>query len=242
MAENLALMQDLRLGEMFELPTPAGLLKLPIAGIIRDYSDQLGTVFLDRAVYQRYWNDDTANMFRVYLKPGAGVLTVKESILERYGSQRRLFVITNVELRDYIFKLLDQWMAMIYAQVMVAVLVAILGIVNTLTVSITDRRRELGVLRAVGAMRQQIRHTIWMEAASIGLLGLVLGWALGASYLYYHLKVLARDLVGLPLDYSFPVEITAVLFPVILAAAFLSALGPAESAVRGSLVEALEYE
>ncbi len=49
-------------------------------------------------------------------------------------------------------------------QIAVAVLVAVLGIVNALTVSITDRRRELGVLQAVGALRQQIRHTVWMEA------------------------------------------------------------------------------
>ena len=49
-------------------------------------------------------------------------------------------------------------------QIAIAVLVAILGIVNTLTVSITDRRRELGVLQAVGALRGQIRRTIWIEA------------------------------------------------------------------------------
>ena len=61
--------------------------------------------------------------------------------------------------------------------VFVAVLVAILGIVNTLTVSITDRRRELGVLRAVGGLRNQIRGTIWMEALAIGIIGLVLGIA-----------------------------------------------------------------
>ena len=58
-------------------------------------------------------------------------------------------------------------------------LVAILGIVNTLTVSIIDRRRELGVLQAVGGLRNQIRHTIWMEALTIGVVGLVLGFAVG---------------------------------------------------------------
>ena len=63
-------------------------------------------------------------------------------------------------------------------QIAVAVLVAILGIVNTLTVSITDRRRELGVLRAVGGLHGQIRRTIWIEALSVGSFGLVLGLAL----------------------------------------------------------------
>ena len=70
----------------------------------------------------------------------------------------------------------------------IAVLVAILGIVNTLTVSIIDRRRELGVLRAVGGLRRQIRHTIWMEAVAIGVVGLVLGLSFGALNLYYLLR------------------------------------------------------
>ena len=66
--------------------------------------------------------------------------------------------------------------------------VAILGIVNTLTVSIADRRRELGVLRAVGGLRHQIRGTIWLEALAVGAIGLILGLTLGAVNLYYQLE------------------------------------------------------
>ena len=127
-------------------------------------------------------------------------------------------------------------------QIAVAVLVAILGIVNTLTVSITDRRRELGVLQAVGGLHGQIRRTIWIEALSIGTLGLVLGFALGAVNLYYILQIVHRDIAGMRLDYEFPVVGGARARADILGAAFIAAIWPAESAVRGSLVEALEYE
>jgi putative ABC transport system permease protein len=127
-------------------------------------------------------------------------------------------------------------------QIAVAVLVAVLGIVNALTVSITDRRRELGVLQAVGGLRQQIRHTIWMEAAAIGVIGLALGLGLGAIQLYYSVEVARRDLIGIDLGYAYPFGMALALAPIILTAALLAALGPAESAVRGSLVEALEYE
>ena len=89
-------------------------------------------------------------------------------------------------------------------QIAVAVLVAILGIVNTLTVSITDRRRELGVLQAVGGLPGQIRRTIWMEALSIGVLGLILGFAFGALNLYYILQIVHRDIAGMRLAYSIP--------------------------------------
>ena len=136
----------------------------------------------------------------------------------------------------------DQWLSLTSVQIAVAVLVAILGIVNTLTVSITDRRRELGVLRAVGGLRGQIRRTIWIEALTTGTLGLTLGLVLGAVNLYYTLEIGRMDIVGMRFDYRFPVGTAALLVPIMLGAAFVAALWPAESAVRGSLVEALEYE
>ena len=139
-------------------------------------------------------------------------------------------------------KLLDQWFALTYNQIAVAILVAVLGIVNTLTVSITDRRRELGVMQAVGGLRNQIRRTIWIEALSIGVLGLALGYALGAINLYYILQIVHHDIAGMTLEYQFPTTTALALVPTILGAALVAAVWPAETAVHGSLVEALEYE
>jgi putative ABC transport system permease protein len=241
-ADNLAGLAGLKVGSMVDLPTPKGVLRLPVAGIVSDWSDQAGAIFLDWALYRRYWNDDTVTTFRVYLSKGASVEKVKESILAKYAGTSRLFVLTNGEVRRYITGLTDQWMGLAYSQIVVAVLVAILGIVNTLTVSIIDRRRELGVLQAVGALRRQLRHTIWMEALSIGLVGLVLGLGLGAVSLYYVLEMSHRDITGVLLAYRYPFQIAAILVPVMLGAAFVSALWPAEAAARGSLVQALEYE
>ena len=241
-ADNLAQLQRLKLGDMLDVPAPKGLIRLPIVGIIVDYSDQQGTIFMDRSLFMKYWNDDSVNVFRVYLSPGATVPEVRERILEKYAGQRQVFVLTNRELKSYILKVTDQWFGLTSVQIAVAVLVAILGIVNTLTVSITDRRRELGVLQAVGGLRGQIRRTIWLEALSIGTLGLVLGFALGAINLYYILQIVHNDIAGMRLDYSFPIGTVLALVPTILGAAFIAAIWPAESAVHGSLVEALEYE
>ena len=241
-SENLAVLQHLSRGDVLEIPTPGGMLRIPLVGINRDYSDQIGSILIDRSVFEQWWHDDTVNIFRVYLKPGATSVEVKQRILERFSSERRLFVLTNGELRSHILEITGQWFGMTYIQIAIAVLVAVLGIVNTLTVSIIDRRRELGVLQAVGGFRCQVRGTIWMEALSIGLIGLIMGIALGAVSLYCWLQITYHDLAGMRLDYQFPVGIALALVPVILGAAFIAALGPARSAVRGSLVEALEYE
>ncbi len=241
-SDNFAQLQGLSLGEVLEIPAPHGVIRLPIVGIVVDYSDQQGTILMDRSVFQTYWHDDSVNAFRVYLEPQATVPDVKRAILERFSRERQVFVLTNGELKDYILRITDQWFGLTSVQIAVAVLVAILGIVNTLTVSITDRRRELGVLQAVGGLHGQIRRTIWIEALSVAVLGLVLGFGLGAVNLYYILEMVHRDIAGMRLDYMFPVSTVMALAPIILAAAFVAALWPAESAVRGSLVEALEYE
>ncbi|HZP48430.1 MAG TPA: FtsX-like permease family protein [Vicinamibacterales bacterium] len=241
-SDNLAQLQHLRLGDEIDVNAPNGVIRLPIAGIVIDYSDQQGTILMDRRLFIRYWGDDSVNIFRVYLAPGASMPDVRQRIVESFAGVRQVFVLTNADLRQYILKITDQWFGLTSVQIAVAVLVAILGIVNTLTVSITDRRRELGVLQAVGGLHGQIRRTIWLEAVSIAVLGLILGFLVGAIDLYYVLQIVHNDIAGMRLEYEFPFTTVLALVPVMLAAAFVAAVWPAESAVRGSLVEALEYE
>jgi putative ABC transport system permease protein len=215
---------------------------LPVLAITIDYSDQRGALLMDRSLYLEKWKDPTVNLFRVYTKKGIAPEEAKRRILERFGSERKLFVMTNQQVRDYILKVTDQWFGLTYMQIFVAVLVAVLGIINSLTVSITDRRRELGVLQAVGGLRRQVRQAVWMEAIGIGLVSVVLGLVLGGVILQYYLDVIREDLAGLRLEYQYPVRIALMLIPTMLVTAFASALWPAETAVRSSLVEALEYE
>jgi putative ABC transport system permease protein len=131
---------------------------------------------------------------------------------------------------------------MTYLQVFVAVLVAVLGIINTLTVSISDRRREFGLVRAMGGFRAQIRRAVWIEAAAIGVIGSVLGIAFGGIQLYYELQAIKMDLTGFPFPYEFPAGVAAGLIPLILIVSLVAAILPGEAAVRASMAEALEYE
>ncbi|HET9943652.1 MAG TPA: FtsX-like permease family protein, partial [Terriglobia bacterium] len=233
---------NLKMGDIIDLPTPSGVLSLPVVGIIRDYSDMQGSLFIDRKVYVENWKDPTVNIARVYVDEAENRDQVKQRIQTALQGQQHLIILSNAEIREYVFSLVERWFSMSRVQIVVAVVVAILGIVNTLTVSITDRRRELGVLQAVGGLRKQVRRTIWLEALSIGAIGVILGIALGGLNIYYTLGMVRRDLGGLDLDYMFPTPMALALVPIILISAFIAALGPAEAAVRGSLVEALEYE
>jgi putative ABC transport system permease protein len=239
---SFALIQKQKIGDIVDLPTPTGRLSLPIVGIVRDYSDMQGSLFIDRSVYSKWWIDDMANLIRVYIKKGQDAGEVRQRILHALAGRERLLVLTNKEVRAFVMKVLDQWFTITYNQIAVALLVAVFGIVNTLTVSIMDRRRELGVMQAVGGLRNQIRRTVWLEAISISIIGLILGIALGAVNLYYNLGMVKRDIGGLDLAYIFPVSLVLFITPAIIAAAFIAALGPGESAVGRSLAETLEYE
>ena len=195
-ADNLAQLQHLKLGDRLEVPAPNGVIRLPIVGVILDYSDQQGTIFMDRRLFTKYWNDDSVNVFRVYLNPGATVPDVRRRILEQYAGQRQVFVLTNRELKSYILKVTDQWFGLTSVQIAVAVLVAILGIVNTLTVSITVRRRELGVLQAVGGLRGRFgaRSGRGAEHRHAGLRS-----SACAVNLYYVLQIVHTDIAGMRL-------------------------------------------
>ncbi|MGE3844372.1 MAG: FtsX-like permease family protein [Vicinamibacterales bacterium] len=241
-SENFASLQHVQVGDRIVVPSPDGPLDLPVVGVIRDYSDQQGALFIDRDLFMQHWHDDTVDFFRVYVQSGVAAERVRDAILQRFAGHRRLFVLSNHEVRGYVMRLTDQWFSMTWAQLLVAIVVAILGVVNSLTVSVADRRRELGILRAVGGLPHQVRWAIQMEAVTIAVVSVVLGLAVGALHLYCVLEMTSRDFPGLTFDYTYPVAVAASLLPIILLTAAAGAAGPAEEAVRSSLVEALEYE
>jgi putative ABC transport system permease protein len=153
-----------------------------------------------------------------------------------------MFVGVNREVKARVMSNTKQWLGLSYIQIVVAVVVAVLGIANTLLVSVTDRRREFATLRAVGALRINVRLSVWLEAVTIAAIGVILGAAFGAIDLSYQLKVVWRDYAGLTLGYAFPVRLALILGATMICAAWVSALAASEISVRNSLVEALAYE
>src|SRR5215470_9932214 len=110
-SESFATNLKATMGTVVELPTPCGLLKLPVVGIIRDYSDLQGSLVIDRSVYRNWWKDDTVNIARVYVKPGNDEASVRQRVVDALAGHGRLLVLTNREVRDLIMKILNQWFA-----------------------------------------------------------------------------------------------------------------------------------
>ena len=126
----------------------------------------------------------------------------------------------------------------IYALLSLAVIVSIFGIFNTLALSIHERTRELGLMRAVGMSRRQVRRVIRWESVITAAIGAVLGSVLGVVFAL----IMSRPLADEGFIVSIPVGTLLVLLVLALVAGVLAAIGPARRASRLDVLDALAYE
>jgi putative ABC transport system permease protein len=124
----------------------------------------------------------------------------------------------------------------------VAIIVAIFSVINTLLASILDRTREIGVLRAIGATQAQVRRIIVMEAAWMGLLGGLLGLFAGSIMAYHHVVYNTKLLTGWTFQFYYPYEIAALSIFASVALCGAAGYGPAKQAASTPIVTAIGYE
>src|ERR1019366_10487754 len=89
-SDNFAAAEHVRVGDALDLPAPDGSLRLPVLGIYKDFTDPQGAIVMDRSLYRSRWHDDTVNLFRLYLSPGASAGAVRKQVVARAGANRRL--------------------------------------------------------------------------------------------------------------------------------------------------------
>ena len=225
-----------------ELLTPSGTIAFKVIGVYIDYSSDSGSVLLDRALYKKYWKDELLDAFDLWLEPGADQQRVIQTIRDRYGEPYQLFISTHRELKEAVVRIMEQSFVVNYAVEIVAVVVAIFSVINTLLASILDRTREIGVLRAIGATQAQVRRIVVMEAGWMGLIGGLLGLFAGTVMAYHHVVYNTKMLTGWTFQFYYPydVAIVSVIAAVILC--LLAGYGPAKQAASTPIVAAIGYE
>ena len=142
------------------------------------------------------------------------------------------------EFKELISGQVNQLLYVIYGLLALAVVIAVIGIVNTLGLSVLERTREIGLLRAVGLSRRKLRRMITLESVAIALLGAVLGMVLGLVIGVVLRQSLKDDLteLSLPLNSLLVFLVVAVIFGV------LAAIVPAIRASRMKVLEAIATE
>jgi putative ABC transport system permease protein len=224
------------------IDTPTGPLDLPILGLIEDYRSDKGTIFIDRSLYKRYWKDDAVDFIDVTLKPAQDPIAVKHKIEQLTAGSEHAIVYTNVEFRDWIGSLVDKFFLLNYMQLVVAVIVALVGIANTLIISVAERRREFGIVRAIGGYQAQIRKMVLLEAFSISVVGVIVG-VVGALFnIQFLSRTVSTVLAGYDVPFYFPWLLILESFPAVVAVALLAGWIPARHAMKTPVIEAIGYE
>lgn len=229
-------------GDTLELATPSGRVAFKVLGVYIDYSSDSGSVLLDRALYQKYWKDELLDAFDLWLKPGADQERIIQAIKERHGERYQLFISTHRELKEAVVHIMEQSFVVNYAVEIVAVVVAIFSVINTLLASLLDRAREIGVLRAIGATQAQVRRIVVMEAGWMGLIGGLLGLFAGSVMAYHHVVYNTKMLTGWTFQFFYPYDIAALSVVGSVLLCLLAGYGPAKRAAATPIVTAIGYE
>ena len=226
-SESFAIKHGARIGDLVRLPTAAGEREVAVTGIYYDYSNDRGAVILDRPVFERLYGAQLPTNLAIYLKPDADPEAAREALLAALGDRYRVFVFTNAALRREVFKIFDATFAITYALEIVAIFVAIMGVASTLLTLVLERRRELAILRLVGADRRQVRKMVVIEAALLGGvsqgIGIVVGMLLSLVLIY----VINVQSFGWTIQFRVPFAFLAQSSALILLATALSGLYPA---------------
>jgi putative ABC transport system permease protein len=197
---------------------------------------------MDRALYERFWKDDAVDFIDILLKPGQNPITVKHEIERMTAGEEHALVYTNAEFRDWIGSLVDTFFLLNYMQLVVAVIVAVVGIANTLIISVAERAREFGIIRAIGGYRAQIRKMVLLEAFSISVVGVVVGAIAALFNIQFMSRTVSTVLAGYDVPFYFPWTVILEAFPAVVIVSLLAGWAPARHAMQAPVIEAIGYE
>ena len=241
-SETFAERYRLKEGDELTLHPPGQMVRLRIAGVYYDYTTEGGLAVMDRSLFQRLWQDPWLTSIVIYLSPGADPQTVRREILRRLPTHEEVVVLSNRELKARILEIFDQTFAITYALEVVALVVATLGILNTLIASVLERTREIGVLRSVGFTRGGIQRTILCEAAFMGALANGLGILSGVGLSLILIYVINKQSFGWTIQFAFPARLIGEYAVLALVGSLAAGCFPAWRASRLPIAEAVRYE
>ena len=239
-SDSFASDHDLEVGDRFRLLGQTGARPaFRVAGEFDSKAGVFGSVVITQAVMTRAFDQTQDTIDFVIVKPGANAAEVQAALTA--GAERAFptaEVLNQQELKENREEQVDQLVNLFYALLLLAVVISLFGIANTLALSIHERTRELGMLRAIGMSRRQVRTMIRYEAVITALIGAILGMALGVIFA----ALISQPLKDEGFTLSYPIGSLVVLLVLAGLAGVLAAIAPARRASRLDVLDSLQYE
>jgi putative ABC transport system permease protein len=240
-SEPFSIKQQMGRGDTLMLPTPDGVQPFEIENVYYDYSNDRGTIVMDRSTYLRFFRDPSVTNIALYLKPGANAARAQEQLAAALpNAQLRVFA--NSELKRQVLRVFDQTFQVTYALEAIALIVAILGVTNTLSALIIERRGEFAMLRFVGAGRDQLKRLVLLESGMVGVIGSALGFALGLALSVVLIFVINKQSFGWTIQFVVPGWFFVQSLTLIVATTFVAGLYPAAMATRMDAIQGIRAE
>jgi putative ABC transport system permease protein len=242
-SRNFAALYGVGPGETLTLPGTDGPVTLHVADTVEDYTCSRGTVIVDRRQFREAFDANLIDSFMLYFPSGTDVESIRQRLQESpLATEQGFYLLTRPALRAHILGMVLGLYRVAYAQEVVVAVVGLLAMVTALLLSVLHRRRELGLLRAVGATPAQVFRSIVAEAVLLALLGTTPGLLVGASLEWYTIRVLLFAETGTLLSFHFPWLTAALIFGLMLLIALIASVGPALGTGRLRIAEAIRCD
>lgn len=238
--KSLAGDEGLEVGDSIRFLTQIGKRPdLEVVGEFEDKAELLGGAIVTQGLMASAFDQRDDFLDFIKLEPGADAERVQGALVEEMDREFPVIEVRNQqELKENQEEQINQLLGLIYALLALAVIVSLFGIANTLALSIHERRRELGMLRAIGMSRRQVRTMIRYEAVITALIGAILGMIIGLVFA----ALIAQPLKDEGFALSYPVGQLVVLLIFAALAGVMAAIGPARRASRLDVLDSLQYE
>jgi putative ABC transport system permease protein len=230
------------IGGRIAILTPRGVRAFEVAGVYRDFSNDRGTVLLDRALYVSLFDDDRVTSLGLVARPGISPEELRRTVLSRARGRWLLEATTTSDLRREVLSIFDRTFAVTRALEGIAVVVAVLGIANALAAAAVERRRSFGLLRTVGASRGQIRGAVLLEGFLVGLVATGAALVAGAAFAALLIGVINPQSFGWSVVPSVPAGRLAAAAAFVLAASLAAGIVPGRIAASADPASALVEE
>ena len=236
---NLAKSSGLRTGDRFTVTTNRG--NRGAFTVLGEYRDPVlfTGITVSNAAADRLDIPPDPSVGVVKFEPGTDAAAVQRTVADRVEEQFPIVnVQSNAEFKEDFESQVDQLLALLYALLAISLIISLFGIVNALVLSIYERTREIGMLRAIGTTQRQMRSIVRYESIITAVIGGVLGILIGVLFAW----VLSRGLADQGIEFSLPIVTLVVFLVLAILAGILAAALPARRAARLNPLDALHHE
>jgi putative ABC transport system permease protein len=238
LTQNLGKTLNVRAGDTLELQTPHGPQQTTVLAVVPYFSTVIGTVGLNLDQMRDWFDRPAATTLQITAAPGMDPNQLLTDVRQQVPAPNHVYdgptALAGIEapLRQSMFIANAVWIIVVF--------VAAVALLNTLTLSVLERRREIGVLRAMGASRRLTLQMVLAEAAGIGIIGGVLGLLFGLTDQWLY-SLVSGDIMNFNVDFR-PSPMAFAFTVGALALSLLGSVPPALRAARLNIIEAVSVE